>query len=68
MPYASYKKVNPSSQVIIDGQCLTGCLSNSISFSFKIYYTYETNITKLSYAWSSLKNFDNLVSGKYGDK
>lgn len=46
IPYATYKKVNPSSQIIIDGQCSDGCsTSTNVSYTFSIYYTDENGAT-----------------------
>ena len=62
IPYSAYKKVNPSSQIIIDGQCLDGC-TQIVAYEYKIYYTLRT-ILSTDIAWTSLTNDVRLVSGK----
>ena len=66
IPYAIYKKVNPSSQILIDGQCSTGCSTSSpIIYAYTLYFTTEANLTLSSKpTWFVLNNTNGYLSGK----
>ena len=64
MPYSAYKKVNPSSQIIIDGSCNDGCTNLTPIYAYSIYYTNEKNSTLSSNpVWINLNSVDELASG-----
>ena len=44
-------------------QCLIHLMTNSMSYSFKIYFTNETNGTSSSSTWSNLNDLSGLASG-----
>ena len=48
---------------MIDGQCVDGCTS-TMTYAYKIYFTYESNLTS-SATWQSLDNTDGLASGNF---
>ena len=64
IPYPSYKKVNPSSQIIIDGSCTYGCTNtNSIKYTYKIFYSFDLFFTS-SISWNNMTDLnDNLILG-----
>ena len=66
-PLTTYKIINPSSYIIIDGQCIEECLSNTLAYNYKIFYSNEeSNFGKSSRInWTSLTNInESLVKGK----
>ena len=62
IPYSAYKKVNPSSQIIIDGFCMEGCATNTIAYKYSVYFTYDLNLTTDN-KWQSMKNLG-FILGK----
>jgi hypothetical protein len=49
-PDSTYLKINPSSQLIIDGRCVEGCYSNDVvQYTFTIYEDIYGNSTWLLY-------------------
>ncbi len=66
--YSQYKKINPSSQIIIDGLCLEGCSNPNdlFSFEFNIYYTLNQNemSSTNNIIWTELNAETYFVSGK----
>ena len=65
-PLTTYKIVNPSSYIIIDGQCVDQCLSNTLLYNYKLFYSNEeSNLGKSRIGWTSLTNINgSLVKGK----
>jgi len=62
IPYQTYKKINPSSQLTIDGKCVDGCTANALSYAYMLYFTYDSNLT-VNTAWQSLNKTAGLVTG-----
>ena len=66
--YSQYKKINPSSQIIIDGLCLEGCSnSNALySYEFNIFYTLNQNdmSSTNNIIWTKVNAETKFVSGK----
>ncbi len=57
--------MNPSTQIIIDGACSSGCSSGTISYTYIVSYSTETNITlSVSPVWIRLNSTDGYLSGK----
>ena len=64
-PYSTFKKVNPSSQITIDGECTEGCSSTSISYEYTVYFTTDLNLTT-NVIWQNLEDSsENLVVGAH---
>ena len=62
--YSSYKKINPNSQLIIEGECFDECNKTDVR---KIFYyfnvsftTFQSNLTQ----WTLLQNKNNLLMSK----
>ena len=66
--YSQYKKINPSSQIIIDGICLEGCSGPNVLFSdeFNIYNTLNQNdmSSTNNIIWTKVNAENNFFSGK----
>ena len=60
IPFSTFKKINPSSQIIIDGECIYGCL-DPVSYKFQVYFTFESNINNV--LWQILPNSNNFTLG-----
>ena len=66
-PLTTYKIINPSSYIIIDGQCIEECLSNTLVYNYKLFYSNEESnlATGSRIKWTSLTNInESLVNGK----
>ena len=62
IPYPSFKKVNPSSQRIIDGSCSSGCIS-TISYTYDVFFSLDLNFTS-TISWKSLEGANiNFILG-----
>ena len=67
-PYLNYQRVSPSSPLILDGSCSTGCLSSSNltvfeTFEFVIYYTTQSD-PGFTTIWTRYTETGSLVTGK----
>ena len=66
IPYAAYKKVNPSSQIIIDGECVSGCNVNGFNqlfYNYELYSTLDTTNVGLNSNWQLISLLDGFVLG-----
>ena len=66
-PLTTYRIINPSSYIIIDGQCIEECLSNTLVYNYKLFYSNEESnlATGSRIKWTSLTNInESLVNGK----
>ena len=65
--YAAYKKINPSSQIIVDGTCMDGCTNSfntTLTYAFNIYFTTENNsILSSNSVWTLFTATDGLATG-----
>ena len=58
-PDSTYQKINPSSQLIIDGQCIEGCpLNNTVQYNFTVYVDLNGNFT-----WEVYNDVANQILG-----
>ena len=61
-PSTTYKIINPSSYIILDGQCIKGCLTNTISYNYKVYYSNEAlKLSDSRINWNSLININETL-------
>lgn len=59
MPYYSYMRINPSSQLILDGKCLSGCeYASYIDFVYKVY----SSVDQIN--WNYSPDYMNHVKGE----
>ncbi len=57
--------MNPSTHIIIDGACSSGCSSGTISHTFIVSYSTDMNATlSVSPVWIRLNSTDGYLSGK----
>ena len=56
--YSTFKVINPSSQLILDGSSYSSS-TNIVSNQFYIYYTFDSTMT----VWQQLINTNGLASG-----
>ena len=65
IPYSKFQKVNPSSDLLIDGECIDGCYDTDVlEYEFSIFYTFDKNLTSYS-VWNSLPYTDGYATGIY---
>ena len=64
IPYSNFKKVNPSSTIIVDGACTSGCPDLTVlTYAYTVSFTLQENLTS-SVVWQTLPSTIGLISGK----
>ena len=60
--FPTYKKINPSSQIIIDGECKEGCITETTLYAYIVSFSTDSNQNS-KIAWQRITETTNLILG-----
>ena len=68
IPFPSYQKINPNTQIVIDGECLQNCFADELLFyKYDVYFTNALSLSK-STIWNKAEYYEDFISGEFISK